>query len=200
MSKGDITRNVIIERAAPIFNRKGYSGTSLADIMEATGLQKGGIYNHFSGKDDIALEAFEYSFAILRGRYRRALREAGMDYQKQLLALMIVFEHNVEDPPIAGGCPILNTAVDSDDTHPLLRRRARQALDEWRDTMRRIIAKGQQKGVFHTNVDGDEVATTVISLLEGATMMSQLYRDALYIRRAMTHVRQYLDREVMVRE
>jgi AcrR family transcriptional regulator len=46
-NKGERTRSYIIERSAPLFNRQGYAGTSLKDIMEATGLEKGGIYNHF---------------------------------------------------------------------------------------------------------------------------------------------------------
>lgn len=48
MRKGDETRQEIIRKAAPIFNRKGYSGAALADLMRATGLEKGGIYRHYS--------------------------------------------------------------------------------------------------------------------------------------------------------
>src|SRR5687768_11870625 len=122
---------MIIEEAAAIFNKQGYSGTSLSDIMAATGLQKGGIYNHFANKDEIALDAFDYAYGIARERYRLALREAGRDPVKQLFAMVEVFARNVEDPPIAGGCPVLNTAIDSDDTHPELRFRARNAVTEW---------------------------------------------------------------------
>ena len=45
--KGEETRQEIIRKAAPIFNRKGYSGAALSDLMRATGLEKGGIYRHF---------------------------------------------------------------------------------------------------------------------------------------------------------
>ena len=62
MTKGEQTRREIVQKAAPLFNQKGYEGTSLSDLMKATGLQKGGIYRHFSSKEELATEAFDYSW------------------------------------------------------------------------------------------------------------------------------------------
>ena len=62
MTKGEQTRRQIVEKAAPLFNRKGYEGTSLSDLMNVTGLQKGGIYRHFSSKEELATEAFDYAW------------------------------------------------------------------------------------------------------------------------------------------
>ena len=57
MSKGDQTRERIIAKAAELFNQRGLEGTSMADLMEATGLEKGGIYRHFPSKEAVAAEA-----------------------------------------------------------------------------------------------------------------------------------------------
>ena len=57
MSKAEKTKENIVKQAAALFNQKGYSGSSISDIMQATGLQKGGIYNHFNSKEELALEA-----------------------------------------------------------------------------------------------------------------------------------------------
>ena len=62
MTKGEQTRRKIVEAAAPIFNKRGYEGSSLSDLMEATGLKKGGIYRHFSSKEELAAEAFDYTW------------------------------------------------------------------------------------------------------------------------------------------
>src|SRR5947199_130742 len=59
-TKGDRTRRRVIEQAAPVFNTRGYWGSSVRDLMEASGLQKGGIYNHFGSKDELALAAFDH--------------------------------------------------------------------------------------------------------------------------------------------
>ncbi len=61
MRKGEKTRENIILKSAELFNQKGYAGCSMNDIMEATGLQKGGIYRNFKNKDEIALEALDYA-------------------------------------------------------------------------------------------------------------------------------------------
>src|SRR5260370_8662436 len=62
MTKGEQTRKKIVAAAAPIFNQRGYDGSSLNDLMEATGLKKGGIYRHFSSKEELAAEAFAYTW------------------------------------------------------------------------------------------------------------------------------------------
>jgi AcrR family transcriptional regulator len=56
MSKGEETKAKILHQAAELFNQQGYAGSSISDIMRVTGLQKGGIYNHFSSKDELALK------------------------------------------------------------------------------------------------------------------------------------------------
>ena len=62
LTKGERTRQFIIESATPVFNRKGYVGTSMSDITKATGLTKGAIYGNFENKEELALEAFNFSF------------------------------------------------------------------------------------------------------------------------------------------
>ena len=81
MTKSERTRQFIIERSAALFNRKGYAGTSLNDIIEVTGLSKGGIYGNFKkGKEEIAVAAFRRDCGQvgnkgqMRGRRRHGSR------------------------------------------------------------------------------------------------------------------------------
>jgi len=64
MTKGAETRRAIIRQAAPIFNRKGFEGAAMSDLMDATGLEKGGIYRHFKSKQQLAAEAFDYAWDV----------------------------------------------------------------------------------------------------------------------------------------
>src|SRR5271170_7433235 len=109
MTKGEQTRRKIVEAAAPIFNRRGYEGSSLAELMEATGLKKGGIYRHFSSKEELAAEAFDYAWeAAWNGRMVHVDENGpGVEQLKQLIANIVDYR-----APVAGGCPILNTAAD----------------------------------------------------------------------------------------
>jgi len=72
-TKGERTKAHIVATAAPIFNERGFVGTSLNDILAATGLEKGGIYRHFESKDELAVAAFDYAVKMLQARQRRAL-------------------------------------------------------------------------------------------------------------------------------
>jgi TetR/AcrR family transcriptional regulator, transcriptional repressor for nem operon len=192
VSKGEQTRERILARSAQLFNRQGYFGASLADIMRETGLEKGGIYNHFSSKEQLALESFDYAYGLVQQRVRQAL--AGkFDAIERLLAIVSVFQGIVEDPPVAGGCPILNTAIEADDANEALRDRARDAMDSWRDTIHRIINKGIERQQIRPGINADEVASILITTLEGAIMLSNLYKDPTHMQRSADHIARYIE-------
>lgn len=196
MSKGEQTRAMILAKVAPLFNQQGYFGASLSDIMQRTGLEKGGIYNHFKSKEQLALEAFDYAFAILDQRIRAKL--SGKKHAlERLHAMLAYFEEWVDDPPIAGGCPILNTAIESDDAEPALRDHARIAMDQLQNTIRRIISKGIERGEIRPGVDADAWASVIIAVFEGALMMSKLYEDPEHMRYAAAYMRGCIERDLV---
>ncbi|MEO8954365.1 MAG: TetR family transcriptional regulator C-terminal domain-containing protein [Ktedonobacteraceae bacterium] len=196
MSKGEQTRAMILARVAPLFNQQGYFGASLSDIMRQTGMEKGGIYNHFKSKEQLALEAFDYAYALLDQRIRAALADKKHAIER-LYAMLAYFQDLVDDPPIAGGCPILNTAIEADDAEPALRDRARDAMDKLRSTIQRIISKGIERGEIRPAVDGEMWASVMIATLEGAVMLSKLYQDTVHMRRAVAYMRHCIERDLV---
>jgi TetR/AcrR family transcriptional regulator, transcriptional repressor for nem operon len=197
MSKGNETKEKILQQAAELFNQQGYAGASISDIMRVTGLQKGGIYNHFKSKDDLALQAFDFAIAQLKQRYRDVLRNKHHAVER-LQAMIDVFRSNIKDPVIKGGCPILNTAIESDDTHPALRERTQQAMTSWRNLFCKVIQKGIENGEIRPTVDADEVTTIILSSLEGAVMMSKLYGDSIHIERIIKHLNGYIKKDLQM--
>jgi TetR/AcrR family transcriptional regulator, transcriptional repressor for nem operon len=196
MSKGEQTRAMILARVAPLFNQQGYFGASLSDIMRQTGLEKGGIYNHFKSKEQLALETFDYTYALLDQRIRAAL--VGKKHAlERLYAMLDYFKELIDDPPIAGGCPILNTAIEADDAEPALCDRARGAMDELRSTIRRIISKGIERGEIRPGVDEETWASVMIATLEGAVMLSKLYQDAIHMHRAVAYMQHCIERDLV---
>jgi TetR/AcrR family transcriptional repressor of nem operon len=190
MTKGELTRRKIVSEAAPIFNQRGYEGSSLNDLMAATGLKKGGIYRHFSGKEELAAESFDYMWDVAWStRMMHVDRTApGVEQLKQLIAS---FVHR--RLPFAGGCPILNTAVDADDGNPTLRERVRKAMRTWIARMQTIVRKGIERREIQRSVDPKTVATMILATLEGALMISRLDRSYDALLRAEQHLNQYLD-------
>src|SRR5690606_13094554 len=111
MTKAEKTRQFIIEKTAPIFNRKGYAGTSLSDITEATGLTKGSIYGNFKNKDEVAIAAFNYNFGLL-SEWIKGKRDNEPDPIKKLKIYINVFSNFTDNPVLRWGCPVLNSATE----------------------------------------------------------------------------------------
>lgn len=99
--------------------------------------KKGGIYNYFQSKDELALQAFDFAYGCVSQRYRDALK-GKRGAKERLQAIVSVFLSYMENPPIQGVCPLLNTAIESDDTHPALRERVQEAMTAWRQLICRI--------------------------------------------------------------
>jgi TetR/AcrR family transcriptional repressor of nem operon len=189
-SRGIATRQRIVEQSAAVFNRHGYSGTSMSSLMTVTGLEKGGIYRHFESKEDLAAAAFDYAWETVTERRGRGLEDCTTAIEK-LLTLVRNFVVPAQRA-IPGGCPLLNTAIENDDGNAVLRDRARGALEEWRSGIAEIVCQGIRGGEFRTDVDPVAVATIVISGLEGAIMFSRLERTREALFTVGEHLEGYL--------
>ena len=198
MRKGEQTRQEIIRKAAPIFNQKGYDGAALSDLMRATGLEKGGIYRHFENKQALAVDAFDYAWKAARDARFQGAEEIPntVDRLKQIV-------RNFRDRRtglVPGGCPLLNTAVDSDDGNPQLRVKARQALSSWLDRMESIAKEGKRRGEIRSDVDSRELAMLIVSTLEGSQMVSRLQKKEEPRDLAVRHLEEYLESRVRARK
>jgi AcrR family transcriptional regulator len=191
-SKGTRTKSLILEQSASLFNRHGYAATSLSDVMHATGLEKGGIYNHFVSKDALALEAFDFAVAQVEIRYRAAL-SGRRDALARLDAVLEVFEAMILEPPVRGGCPLLNAATEADYALPNLRPHVRRAISGWLTTIVGIVERGKLEGQIRNDVDAQATASVLFSALEGAVMLSGLYRDPVHIRTVVAFLREHLE-------
>ena len=193
MRKGEQTRQEIIRKAAAIFNQRGYDGAALSDLMKATGLEKGGIYRHFDTKQQLAAEAFDYAWRQTLDARIHDLDTIlnTVDRLKQLVA-NFVERRGI----IPGGCPLLNTAIDTDDGNSVLRERARKALHGWRSYLISMIRAGIKARDIRPGVDAKKLATLIISSLEGAVMLSRLERSEEALRAIQIHLDNYLETQI----
>ncbi|MPT34113.1 MAG: TetR/AcrR family transcriptional regulator [Flavobacterium sp.] len=173
MGKAEKTKQFIIEKTAPIFNSRGFWGTSLQDLTSATGLTKGSIYGNFKNKDEVALAVLEHNLNKVSSLVIRAIAEK-KSYRDKLLCYPDLYEDFAKHDFPAGGCPILNTAIEADDTHPALKETAKKALLYWKDSLTYLINKGKEKGEFKPETDAEENALAIIALIEGSRMMIKL--------------------------
>ncbi len=189
ISKGDQTRDRILHQAAIIFNQRGYEGCSIKEIMAATGLEKGGIYRHFANKEELAAEAFDYAWRSTSIRRRQGLGEIEnhADRLKQFIANFL------ETNTFPGGCPLLNTAVDSDNGNPVLRQRVRAALADWQSMLCSIVQSGIRSGTIRHAVDPRAAANRIIGSLEGAMLLSRIEGNRTALHAALLDLDSYVE-------
>lgn len=194
MRKGEQTRQEIIRKAAPIFNQKGHEGAALSDLMEATGLEKGGIYRHFDSKQQLAAEAFDHAWKIAFDA--RCEGTEGIPNTVDRLKQIVRNFRERRAGLVPGGCPLLNTAVDSDDGNPRLRTKAREALAGWLHYLEEITEEGKQRDEILLDVDSGELATLIVCTLEGSLMMRRLQKTGDALDLAIQHLEDCLEATV----
>ena len=187
MNKAEQTRQYIVERTAPIFNVKGYAGTTLSDMTAATGLTKGSVYGNFANKEEVALAAFEHNWSRVQAAVRAAMAKRKSSRDKLLALAGFYADVQSQDFP-EGGCPLLNTAVEADDTHPGLRKLAADAFQGWKKNIVSVVEAGVAAKEFRAGIDAEQVAVTLIAMIEGAVMLSRLTGNAKYRKTVMPAV------------
>lgn len=177
--KSEKTRQFIIKTTAGIFNRKGYAGTSLADLTEATQLTKGSIYGNFENKEEVAVAVFDYNLALRKKIVNDRLMEC-TTYKEKIIAFAYAHKSSETDFFANGGCPVLNTAVEANHTNETLRKRAAEALLTWKNSLGGLLKQGISNREFKPETDINKVALSIVALIEGAVLIGSTTQNPDY--------------------
>jgi TetR/AcrR family transcriptional repressor of nem operon len=190
MKKGESTRQQIVRQAAPLFNQRGFAGASMQNVMDATGLEKGGLYRHFASKQELAAEAFRYTLDQAMHARTHHLAEIPNSVDR----LRHMAKAFAETPsPVPGGCPLMNTAADADDTNPQLHALAREGVRAWKQRIVAIVESGIADGEILPATDPARLANLIVSTLEGALMITRLERTREALQDAQSALTTLLD-------
>ena len=176
MTKAERTKRHIIDASFPVFNRQGFSGTSMSDVCRAVGLTKGAVYGNFRNKDEIALAVLDDQISKIRIDIRNRMKDCTGNIAKLLVYYEYWKERHVEFIE-QGGCPILNTAIDADDTHPDLIKRVKGFLRLWEKMLVLIMEAGKESNEVRTEIDSRHYARMFIALSEGGVMLAKVLGD-----------------------
>lgn len=187
----DHTRQLIIEKALPIFNTKGYHAASLSDITNATGITKGAIYGNFKNKDEVATASFDLAVQIILEQIGHEVK-SGNTAPEKLQAIVDYYAKYVNNPPIEGGCPVLNSSIEADDNLPFLRSKVIRTIAVIRESLIKIINRGVLEGQLKKEVNAEEFAMAFYAMIEGAIMVSRIEGDG----RSYKFVQDYLYKQI----
>ncbi len=192
LTKAERTRQHILNKSAALFNLNGYAGTSMKDIMEATKMSKGAVYGHFQSKEEIALASFELAVekVLLEVGRRTKVIDNTLD---KLKAVVYFYKERILNPPVEGGCPIQNTAIDTKNTHRFLHAAVKEQMDVWINRMVYTLEKGMSKGQVRIDLNARDFSIRFIGVLEGGIMMAELYKDVHYFDVIAHHLVEMID-------
>jgi TetR/AcrR family transcriptional repressor of nem operon len=175
-TKAERTKQFILETAAPLFNQKGISGVNIDDVLAATKLTKGCLYGHFDSKEDLSLQVVDF---MLRSIFEKMMAAASRG--KTAKAKVFAYLDFYKDPfntHISGGCPIFNTAVESDDNFPAIREMIADVLRRGQQAFVAVLKQGIEDGEFTDDLDPGVYAFKATAAIEGGVVMCRSMNTA----------------------
>jgi len=189
--RSEKTRQFIIETTAALFNKKGYAGTSMSDITTATKLTKGSIYGNFENKEEVALAVFEYNAGkrnkIINERIQKAVTN-----KDKLMVYATIYGSTGASVFAEGGCPLLNTGTEADDTHEPLRKKVSAELIQWQKEIVMIINNGIVSKEFRKDTDPQKMAFTIVAIIEGGIFIARTTKTLSNLDQTMDTIKEII--------
>lgn len=195
-SKGAKTRERILTESKEIILKRGFSGTSIEDILQATGLTKGAFFYHFKSKHELAHALIERTWQndleLFRGFAARA-RELSDDPLQAALIFVKLFEEVLEanrHDPIA--CIFASYLYECEHFSDETRAFIEQGLMEWKQVYEDMFAPIYETRQPRMDVPAAELAEMLASIIEGGFILSRSQGDGGASVRSSRQFRQYL--------
>ncbi len=190
-NKANETRAFILERVSPIFNEKGYVGTSLSDITKATQLTKGAIYGNFLNKEDLAMHAFRHNIRKIVFPLMDVINATQSSLGK-LKAITQYYRNYYQMSIELGGCPVLNVGTDAKNLNPLLFAAAKEISNKLINGIEKIIKDGQNDGEILQGADPRLYSRNLYSMIEGGIFTALTNEDESFLLDVLDHIDQQL--------
>lgn len=194
-TKREDTKAYILDKVAPIFNRKGYNGTSLSDITEATGLTKGAIYGNFENKSELAMSAFHQNVNKLVSPMIEIVYKE-KDSIKRLFAITNYYRDYYERSQALGGCPVLNANIDAKFNNWKLFNAAKDVSERLVRNLAVIINKGIKRKEIHKKIDAYLYAKNIYAMIEGGVFLATTHGDKEYLINILEQVDKIINKKL----
>lgn len=195
MTKSDKTRDFILRKTAPLFNTKGVAATAISDIMKVTKMAKGSLYVHFANKEELAHTAVDYNL----GQFiERTSAEADKYHgAKAKFFGLLDYLSDPQNPPVKGGCPMMNFGMEADDTSEVIRGKVYQTICDVQQSMMDILKQGIVDGEFRKDWNYKEFAIKAYAMLEGGIFISRVSKDNTQVKLLVKIVKKEINEQVL---
>lgn len=164
----------IIKVASRLIAEKGFAKVSMNDIVEASGISKGGIYWHFKSKDDIIIAIVESIFQQQMAFLETVLAKNGRADEYLLQLMDMIIDSFVQFPSdIPSPLDIYSLAI----RHPILKHQLAKFFKDYQNHFTTIIEQGVHEGIFDVD-DIQQTAFIFMSMVEGIILVNSMTQDA----------------------
>jgi TetR/AcrR family transcriptional repressor of nem operon len=163
-----------LDAAIETFWTHGYEGTSVNDLLESMGLQKGSLYKAFGDKRSLYLTALRrYIDRVRRGVAREV---EGIDSPRgKIVAWIALTRHFGEDRQgtLRKGCMAVNTLIEKGPHDPEVQALVEEYFRGVERFMAGVIAEGQRRGEFRSDLPSEQLARYLIEYVSGVLTVSR---------------------------
>ena len=187
MTKGEDTKLGILEAGLDMASQLGLESVTIGNLAKATHMSKSGLFAHFQSKEKLQIEILNYAAQLFaEGVVNPALRtEAGIPRIRALVDNWVSWTSNLK-----GGCIFVSASTEFSDRPGKVRERLLHQQEEWINTLNRIARSAIKTGDFREDIDCEQFAFDLFSLLLGFHLYQKLLQDS----ETKKHQRNALDR------
>ncbi len=194
--KGEQTRETILSHAEALILTNGYSGTSIDEIINQSGITKGGFFYHFDGKNDLAkhlmLRYLEQDAIFFNGLFDRARDLTDDPLQQMLIFVKLLAESMEALPETHPGCLVASFTYECNQVDEEVSRLTAEGLVSWRDLFTDQLVQVCEKYAMNADVTIDDIADMLTSIIEGGIIMSRALDDKHILPKQILLFRNYL--------
>ncbi len=185
------TRQKLVDNALHLFATKGYQATSVAEILGAAGANSGSLYHFFPTKQDLLVAVLERYFEGLRPMLLDLAWADVSDPIERVFALLDCYRQMLIDTHFFYGCPLGSLALEFKEPDPAVRAGIARNFAQWTAEVGKCVADARDR--FDSEVSVEELATFVLTTMEGGVMLSRTYGSIDAFDQGVAQLRNYFD-------
>ncbi len=191
-SKGTRTRQNIIKKSLQLFCIKGYYNTSINDILQATGLTKGGLYGHFASKEHIWYAVYEEALAIWKAVVFKGIQSSSDPLERIQALIENDIKKKLGNNVFEGGCFFHSMLVELSGQSDAMSERVLRGFTQLAGLLYAWLEQADQQGMLKADLNFKEIANHIIISLNGAAALYAANRDPAILDQTVSQLRFYI--------
>ncbi|WP_028604325.1 TetR/AcrR family transcriptional regulator [Ottowia thiooxydans] len=167
-------RQQIVDASLEVFQAHGYNATSIQDLTDAAGVPKGSFYNHFKGKEDLALEALKL---YVESNGIDVLRDERYAPIERLRRHFRANWKIVKDRDYTAGCFLGTMSSEIADTHATSRAAFAEVFEAWSRAIAQVVHQAQEKGDIANTSDPKLLGRFILNAWQGALVRMKVAKN-----------------------